>query len=185
MASPAVGPIAHPPECVLPPAAVREEALYERLRALGISWHTHAHPSVFTVEEARALRGTLPGTHTKNLFLADKRGGLWLVVAREELSIDLNALSRQIGAPRFSFAKSKTMVAALGVAPGAVTPFALMNDDEHRVTAILDEGMLHNGPLNFHPLRNDRTSAIASADLVRFLRSSGHEPLIAALPEKP
>ncbi len=77
------------------------------------------------------------------------------------------------------------MAAALGVAPGAVTPLALMNDDEHRVTAILDDVMLRNDPLNFHPLRNDRTTAIASADLVRFVRSSGHEPLIAALPERP
>jgi Ala-tRNA(Pro) deacylase len=139
---------------------------------------------VFTVEEAQNLRGQLPGTHTKNLFLEDKRGALWLVVAREELRVDLNALSRAIGAPRFSFGKPERLVEALGIAPGAVTPFAMMNAAPGTVTMILDREMLDRDPLNFHPCRNDRTTAIAAADLLRFLRACRHEPRLEVLPER-
>lgn len=170
------------PAAALPPPEAREAALMARLTALGLSTVTHAHDPVFTVEEAQALRGTLPGGHTKNLFLKDKKAGLWLVVAREDLAIDLNALSKQLGAPRFSFGSPDLLVAVLGVPPGSVTPFALINDPEARVRVVLDAGMLALDPLNFHPLRNDRTTAIAPADLLAFVRATGHEPDIATLP---
>jgi Ala-tRNA(Pro) deacylase len=172
-------------EAQLPAADAREAALYERLSALGVAWQTHAHVPVFTVEEARNLRGQLPGTHTKNLFLEDKRGSLWLVVAREQLRIDLNAFSKAIGAPRFSFGKPERLVETLGIAPGAVTPFAMMNAAPGSVTIVLDAGMLGHDPLNFHPCRNDKTTAIASAGLVRFLEACGHRPRIETLPERP
>jgi Ala-tRNA(Pro) deacylase len=165
-------------------AEEREAALYARLSALGIPWRTHAHAPVYTVEEARALRGNLPGTHTKNLFLEDRRGGLWLVVAREDLLVDLNALSKALNAPRFSFGKPERMIETLGIAPGAVTPFALMNDFGRHVSAVLDEGILGHEPVNFHPLRNDKTTSIAAADLLRFLDACGHAPRICALPER-
>jgi Ala-tRNA(Pro) deacylase len=171
-------------EAGLPSADAREAALYARLSALGIAWQTHAHVPVFTVEEARNLRGQLPGTHTKNLFLEDKRGGLWLVVAREELRVDLNALSRATGAPRFSFGKPEKLVEALGIAPGAVTPFAMMNAAPGSVTVVLDRGMIGSDPLNFHPCRNDKTTAISSAGLVRFLEACGHAPRMETLPER-
>jgi Ala-tRNA(Pro) deacylase len=172
-------------EAQIPSADEREEALYERLRLMHITWRTHAHVPVFTVEEARNLRGQLPGTHTKNLFLEDKRGNLWLVVAREELRVDLNALSKAIGAPRFSFGRPENLVTALGIAPGAVTPFAMMNAAPGTVTIVLDRGMMDADTLNFHPCRNDRTTAIAAADLVRFLEGSGHAPRIENIPERP
>lgn len=171
-------------ESRLPAPELRESALYQRFAALGIGWRTHAHAPVFTVEEAQALRGALPGTHTKNLFLEDKRGRLWLVVAREELRIDLNAAAKTLGCPRFSFGRPGRLVEALGITPGAVTPFALMNDTAGRVTAVFDEGILGSGPVNFHPLRNDRTTAIAAPDVLRFVRACAHEPLIVALPER-
>jgi len=162
----------------------REAALYRRLAALSIAWITHAHMPVFTVEEARAARVEhLPGTHTKNLFLESKKGGLFLVVAREDLRLDLNALARALGVSRFSFGKTELLMEVLGIAPGAVSPFALMNDSNLRVRAIVDEGMLARDPLNFHPLRNDRTTAIVAADLLRFMRDTGHEPLVMKLPE--
>ena len=165
-------------------AEERENALYGLFRTLGIPWTTHSHAPVFTVEEAQALRGALPGTHTKNLFLEDRKGRLWLVVAREELSVDLNALAKQLGAPRFSFGKPDQLRRVLGVAPGAVTPFALMNDKDGLVTAVFDEEMLKRDPVNFHPLRNDRTTALRAADLLRFARATGHEPMIVPLPER-
>jgi len=172
-------------ESLLPSPDAREAALYARFAALGIEWKTHAHAPVFTVEEARALRGALPGTHTKNLFLEDKRGVLWLLVAREDSRIDLNLLAKALGAPRFSFGRPERLVEGLGITPGAVTPFALMNDTACRVTAIFEAAMLAADPINFHPLRNDRTTAIAAADLLRFARGCAHEPRIMALPEKP
>jgi Ala-tRNA(Pro) deacylase len=168
----------------LPSADTRERSLYERLKALGISWVTHAHAPVFTVEEASALYATQPGGHTKNLFLKDKKDGLWLVVARDELRIDLNALARELGAPRFSFGSAELLIASLGVEPGSVTPFAIMNDVGGKVRIVLDEGMLALEPLNFHPLRNDRTTAITAADLLKFVRACEHEPVIAKLPER-
>lgn len=169
-------------EAGLAPPAFREAALYARFTELGIVWKTYEHAAVFTVDEAAQLYAQQPGGHTKNLFLKDKKNGLWLVVARDDLSIDLSALSKQLGAPRFSFGSAELLMEALGVAPGSVTPFALMNDGAHRVRCVLDAGMLALEPLNFHPLRNDRTTAISSADLLRFVRAVSGEPVIAALP---
>jgi Ala-tRNA(Pro) deacylase len=161
----------------------REAALYQRLSALGIAWKTYEHIPVFTVAEADAVHDSVPGGHTKNLFLKDKKGGLWLVVVRDRLRVNLNALAKQLAAPRFSFGSAELLAATLGIEPGSVTPFALMNDTARLVRPILDEAMLAQDPLNFHPLRNDRTTAIAPGDLVRFVRFSGHEPIIAKLPE--
>lgn len=161
----------------------REVALYERLRALGIAWKTYKHKPVFTVAEADSVHASVPGGHTKNLFLKDKKGGLWLVVVRDRLRVDLNALAKQLTAPRFSFGSADLLIATLGIEPGSVTPFALINDPSCLVRPILDEGMLALDPLNFHPLRNDRTTAIAPSDLLRFVRACGHAPIIATLPE--
>jgi Ala-tRNA(Pro) deacylase len=168
----------------LPTPEAREAALDRRLMTLGIKTHTFSHAPVFTVEEAKALRGRIVGGHTKNLFLKDKKDGLWLVVAREEMRIDLNALAKQLGCPRFSFGSPELLVAALGIPPGSVTPFALMNDRNAKVHVVLDEGMMTLDPLNFHPLRNDRTTAIAPNDLLKFIRDTGHEPRIVQLPER-
>ena len=171
-------------EAQLPSADAREAALCARLDALGIAWTIHAHAPVFTVEEAQSLRGSLPGTHTKNLFLKDKGGGLWLVVAREELRIDLNALSKVLDAPRFSFGKPELMVETLGIAPGTVTPCALMHDVHLRVTAVFDKAMMEGKILNFHPLRNDKTMAIAAQDLLKFTDETCHMPRLMVLPEQ-
>jgi len=161
----------------------RESQLTARLGALNITWTTHEHRPVFTVEEAADVSDHLPGGHTKNLFLKDKKGGLWLAVVRAALRVDLNALAKQIGAPRFSFGSPELLVQTLAITPGSVTPFALMYDTENKVRPILDAAMLEMAPLNFHPLRNDRTTAIAPADLLRFIESCGHAPLIVPIPE--
>ncbi len=165
-----------------PPAT--DQDLFAFLDALQISHTTYEHPPVFTVEESRLHCTHVPGLHTKNLFLRDRKDGLWLVVAREDVRADLNALAKQLGAGRFSFGAADLLVATLGVPPGSVTPFALMNDTEQRVRVVLDADMLGCDPLNFHPLRNDRTTAISASDLVRFIRATGHEPSTATLPER-
>jgi Ala-tRNA(Pro) deacylase len=157
---------------------VTPAALFARLDALGIAQRTYSHPPVFTVAEAVALRGRLPGGHCKSLFLKDKKGGLWLVVSLEDCPIDLKALADRLGAPRFSFGSAELLHAVLGVRPGSVTPFAAINDAERRVTVVLQRAMLGHDPLNYHPLENDRTTAVAPDDLVRFLEACGHLPRI-------
>ncbi len=139
---------------------------------------------MFTVEESQVACAHIPGGHTKNLFLKDRKDALWLVVAREALRIDLNALAKQLGVARFSFGSAELLIETLGVPPGSVTPFAIVNDREKIVRVVLDDGMLSIDPLNFHPLRNDRTTAISPEDLLKFIRATGHEPLIAKLQER-
>jgi Ala-tRNA(Pro) deacylase len=168
----------------LPSPDEREAVLYARLREIGIAWTEHAHAPVFTVAEAAALYASQPGGHTKNLFLKDRKDGLWLVVARDDRAIDLNALTKALGVTRFSFGSADLLAQTLGVEPGSVTPFAIINDTVGRVRVVLDEAMLALDPLNFHPLRNDRTTAITAADLLKFLRACEHEPVIARLPER-
>jgi Ala-tRNA(Pro) deacylase len=167
----------------LPSPDAREAALYERLRALSITWARHEHVPVFTVEEAAVVNASQPGGHTKNLFLKDKKGGLWLVVLRDDFRLDLNALSRQLASPRFSFGSGELLMTTLGVPPGSVTPFALINDPGNKVRVVLDEAMLRHEPINFHPLRNDRTIAVTAADLLKFVADCGHAPRIETLPE--
>jgi len=154
------------------------DQLFARLDALGIAHRTYAHAPVFTVAEAVALRGALPGGHCKSLFLKDKKGRLWLAVVLEQRRVDLKRLADALGAPRFSFGSPEQLYAALGVRPGSVTPFALVNDADRRVTVVLDKAMLGHDLLNYHPLENERTTAISPSDLLRFIGACGHEPCI-------
>jgi Ala-tRNA(Pro) deacylase len=163
------------------PGPFTPDRLFARLDALGIAHRTYTHPPVFTVAEAVALRGQLPGGHCKSLFLRDKKGGLWLLVALEERRIDLKRLADALGAPRFSFGGAELLFEVLGVRPGSVTPFALVNDPAQRVAVVLDRGMLEHDPLNYHPLENHRTTAIAPGDLLRFIAACGHRPRIVEL----
>jgi Ala-tRNA(Pro) deacylase len=160
------------------PMPLTPEQLFCRLDALGIAHRTYAHPPVFTVADAVRLRGRLPGGHCKSLFLQDKKGGLWLLVTLEERRLDLKRLAAHLAAPRFSFGGAALLSDALGVTPGSVTPFALANDALVRVAPVLDAAMLEQDPVNYHPLANDRTTAIAAKDLLRFITASGHVPRI-------
>jgi len=157
------------------------EQLFQRLAELGIETNTVEHDAVYTVEEARALRGDLPGAHSKNLFLKDKKGVIWLVVCDADRPIDLKVLRKQIGAGHLSFGKPDLLEEILGVEPGAVTPFGLINDQERRVQVVLDKEMLEASPLNFHPLDNTATTQIEAHDLIAFIRSCGHDPRIVEL----
>lgn len=153
--------------------------LFAALDGLGIPHSTVRHPPLFTVEESRTLRGPIPGGHTKNLFLRDKKGALFLVVALEDALIDLKGLHRRLGASgRFSFGSADLLREALGVEPGSVSPFGAINDTQGRVAVVLDAPMLEQRTLNYHPLTNTMTTAIARDDLVRFLVWTGHTPRI-------
>jgi Ala-tRNA(Pro) deacylase len=158
--------------------------LFAYLDRLGIAQTTVSHPPLFTVEQSQALRGTIPGGHTKNLFLKDKKGALFLVTALEDAVIELKSLHRRLGASgRFSFGAADLMRATLGIEPGAVTPFAAINDAERRVQVVLDAALMRHDTINCHPLTNAMTTSIARADLVRFLESTGHPPRIEAVAE--
>jgi Ala-tRNA(Pro) deacylase len=155
---------------------VTSDELLARLAELGIAARTVEHRPVFTLEEARQVRGDLPGTHTKSLFLRDKKGKMWMVVALESRALDLKALAVRLGAKHLSFGSPERLLRHLGVIPGAVSPFAVVNDGERVVKVVLDRAVLAQDPVNLHPLDNARTTAIAAADLVRFLEAEGHAP---------
>jgi Ala-tRNA(Pro) deacylase len=156
--------------------------LFAVLDLLGIAHCTVSHPPLFTVEQSRALRGTIPGGHTKNLFLKDKKGALFLVVALEDAAIELKSLHRRLGASgRFSFGSADLLREVLGVTPGSVTPFAVLNDTALHVAVVLDAAMMAHETLNYHPLDNTMTTAIARGDLVTFLEATRHIPRIVAL----
>jgi Ala-tRNA(Pro) deacylase len=158
--------------------------LFALLDRLGIAHTTVSHPALFTVAESQSLRGSIPGGHTKNLFLKDKKDALYLVTALEDAAIALKSLHRTIGASgRFSFASADTMREVLGIEPGAVTPFAAMNDGAARVSVVLDATLMTHATINCHPLVNTMTTSIGRDDLVRFLTATGHPPRILAVAE--
>jgi Ala-tRNA(Pro) deacylase len=160
--------------------ATRQDLL-ARLAELGIATTTLDHEAVFTVAESSKLERELPGGHTKNLFLKDKKGKLYLVVALGHAHIDLKTLPKALGSDRLSFGRPELLLEILGVPAGSVTPFALINDKARLVTVILDAGMMRHERLNFHPLENTATTNIAREDLVAFIRACGHEPRVLAV----
>ena len=165
---------------------VTPDQFFAVLDALGIAYKTVKHPPLFTVEQSRVLRGQIPGGHTKNLFLRDKKYELYLVVALEDADIELKGLHRRLGASgRFSFGSSNLLREVLGVEPGAVTPFGAINDTQGRVTIVLDTPMMEHETLNYHPLVNTMTTSIKRDDLLKFLRSTGHVPRIERVSGRP
>jgi Ala-tRNA(Pro) deacylase len=162
--------------------ATTPDQLFTYLDSLGIAHKTVHHAPVFTVEEAQAWRGEVDGGQTKNLFLRDKKGALFLVVAPEDAAIELKSLHRLLGASgRFSFASAEAMREFLGVEPGSVTPFAVINDAGRQVAVVLDAAMMAHDALNFHPLVNTATTTISRAGLLAFLQATGHPPRIVAV----
>lgn len=156
--------------------------LFAYLDTLEVAHKTVTHPAVFTVEEARDLRGAIAGGHTKNLFLRDVKGAIYLVIAPENAAIELRGLHRLLGASgRFSFGSADLMREVLGVAPGSVTPFAAINDKDQRVTIVLDAALVAHETLNFHPLVNTATTSISREGLLKFLAATGHAPRIEIL----
>jgi Ala-tRNA(Pro) deacylase len=164
------------------PMPASPEDLLAYLATLSIETETIDHPPLHTVEDSRALRGDIAGGHTKNLFVKDKKSNVFLLVLGEATVVDLKRVHERIGAQgRVSFGSAELLEEVWGVRPGAVTPFGAINDKAGKVRVVLDEAMMRHERLNFHPLVNTRTTGLKSADLIKFLRATGHEPLIAAL----
>ncbi len=160
---------------------VTREQLFGRLTALGIATETVEHEAVFTVAESDRLERELPGGHTKNLFLKDAKDRLFLVVAQSHTQVDLKTLHKRIGAARLSFGKPDLLMEVLGVPPGSVTALSVINDDQKRVSVVVDRRLMGYERINCHPLVNTATTSLARDDLFRFMRACGHEPLVVAI----
>lgn len=158
--------------------------LFSFLDELGITYQNHEHDPVFTVSESQALRDEIPGGHTKNLFLKDKKGRYFLLTVGEEATIDLKSIHGVIGAQgRVSFGKPEPLLALLGVIPGAVTAFGVINDTDQAVTLLFDEALMRHDVINCHPLRNDATTSISVADMKQFVEATGHAYRVLKLSE--
>jgi Ala-tRNA(Pro) deacylase len=156
--------------------------LFAYLDKLSVAHDTVDHPPLHTVEESQALRGQIPGGHSKNLFVKDKKSRLFLLTLGEDTQIDLKRVHEKIGASgRVSFGSGELLEEVLGVRPGAVTPFGALNDAAGRVTVVLDADLMAQPRVNFHPLVNTKTTGVSPDGLKAFLRATGHEPLIVAL----
>ncbi len=151
-----------------------EKPLFALLDRLGLPTTTVTHAKVFTVAESHLVKTEIPGGHTKNLFMKDKQGQLVLISAHAESQLPLNQVHKALGTQRLSFTEAPLLWEALGVTPGSVTGFALMNDQAKRVRFVMDEALLAHETLNFHPLRNDMTTSISREDFLGFAEATGH-----------
>jgi Ala-tRNA(Pro) deacylase len=162
------------------------DSLFAALDSMGIVHETVSHPALFTVEQSKELRGGIPGAHTKNLFLKDKKGRLFLVTAVENTVVDLKRLHEIVGGSgRLSFGNPEQLMAHLGVAPGSVTAFGVVNDTAGAVTMIIDQRLADYERINCHPLVNTMTTGVSYADLLTFLHTTGHTPQVLKVGEGP
>ena len=156
--------------------ALTPEELLADLTRLGFAHHTIAHEALFTVEQSKALYVKMPGGQTKNLFIKDKKGRHFLVAMEHDALVDLKTIHTRLGGQgRVSFGNAEDMQSYLGVAPGSVTLFGIINDTSYHVTVFIDEGLLSHDKINAHPLTNEATTNIATADMLRFLEAHGHK----------
>jgi len=161
--------------------AADRNTLFARLEELGIPTTTIEHAPTFTVEESASLRKTLPGAHTKSLFLTDSCGRMVLVVAKDDTRVDLKGLAARLQAGRFSFGKAEVLEAVLGVSAGSVTPFALINSSAAGIAVVVDRTLMDFAEVNCHPLINTATTRLSTRDLIGFIKACGHEPIIVPL----
>lgn len=157
---------------------VGRDAMLGHLDQLGLDYANHDHPAVFRVEEGEAIKAAIPGAHTKNLFLKDAKGRLWLISALGETVIDLKRLHTVIGSARLSFGSAELMQQVLGVTPGSVTALALANDAEGQVTFVLDRALAEAALVNFHPLVNTATTTLGQEAFRAFLTAHGRTPMV-------
>jgi Ala-tRNA(Pro) deacylase len=161
-----------------PSVSAAETELFAFLDVIGVAHNTHRHPPVFRVEEGLEIKAALPGGHTKNLFLKDAKGRLWLVSALGETRVDLKALPAVIGSAKLSFGSEALLEETLGVRAGSVTAFALIKDTEHKVSFVLDAALMAYELVNFHPLTNTATTAVSREGFLAFLDALGVAPII-------
>lgn len=163
------------------PLPTSADKLFEILKNLGISYELHHHAPIFTVEEGEHLKVSIPGIHCRNLFVRDKKEEMFLVVAANETRIDMKKLSNVLGCGRLSFGSPDRLWRHLGIRPGSVCPFCIINDTDKKVRIMLDKQMMQAQRMNVHPLDNAMTVGLSPADLIRFIEHVGHKPEIVDL----
>ena len=159
-----------------------EPELYAEFERLGIGYALHKHPAVYTVEESQRICGEIPGAHVKNLLLRNKKNELWLVCAMHDTPVNMKELAAKIDSGRLSFANGEQLQTYLGTEPGSVSVLAIVNDAGNKVRVVFDERVLDADEVNFHPLRNDATVTLRTADVLRFLEAYHHPPLSIVIP---
>jgi len=153
----------------------QEQQVRARLEELGIAFTRHEHPPVATVEEAERHWAGIDATHCKNLFLRNQKGNRhYLVVVGHTKRVDLRAVADQIGDGKLSFGSPERLMTHLGLTPGSVSPFGLINDHGHQVRVVIDRDLKAATRLSFHPNINTVTLTVAAPDFARFLESSGN-----------
>jgi len=165
----------------LPPLPTSPEELLKKLQELEIQYEYHEHEAVFTVEESSKINDAIPGTHCRNLYLRDKKKKNFLIVAANGTEVDMKRLQESLGCGRLSFGSADRLWQYLGIRPGSVCPFTVINDKEHQVQIVLDASMMKSDIVNYHPLDNRLTIGISPANLLKFLEYTGHEPLVLDL----
>ncbi|MEZ5814682.1 MAG: prolyl-tRNA synthetase associated domain-containing protein [Alphaproteobacteria bacterium] len=161
----------------LEPLPTTPEALLQILRELNITYEIHYHEAVFTVEESAVINAEIPGTHCRNLYLRDKKKKNFLLVAANETQVDMKRLQEKLDCGRLSFGSADRLWQFLGIRPGSVCPFTLINDKDHEVQLILDAAMMQSEIVNYHPLDNRQTISLTPAGLLKFLAYTGHKPI--------
>jgi Ala-tRNA(Pro) deacylase len=154
------------------------DQLFAFFDQLGIAYTTIEHPPLFTVDDGREHWHRIPGMHCKNLFLKDKKDKIWLVVMPGDKRADLKQLGKQLGCRTLSFGKPELLLEIMGLTPGSVTIFGLINDTLKRITLVLDSEVAGSEMVNFHPLHNAASTAIRTEDLMKFIKALGYEPLV-------
>ena len=158
-----------------------DKNLFDQFAVLGIETTTVRHSPMFTVKDGEKELVDIPGGHCKTLFLKDKNQNLWLVVMLGKIRLDMKSLQKKLGSSRLSFAKPDLMWEVLGVEPGAVTPFVILNESARNIKVVLDKKMMKEKLLNYHPLRNDATTTISASDLLKFIYAMEHKPIVLDL----
>ena len=163
------------------PLPTSPESLMQKLDDLGVTYTRYDHEAVFTVAESEKIEADMPGTHCRNLFLRDKKKRMFLVVLPNDVEVDMKKLAPIIGSDRISFGSADRLWEFLGVRPGSVCPFAIINDPEHKIKLVLDESMMKADIVNYHPLINTMTLGLSPDGLITFIKDCGHDPLIVDL----
>jgi Ala-tRNA(Pro) deacylase len=155
------------------------QALLDYLAGLGVAYDLHHHKAVFTVAESEDVDAAIPGTHCRNLFLRDHKKNNFLVVLQNATEVEIKKLPELIGSSnKLSFGSAERLWECLGVKPGSVCPYSIINDTGHQVKICLDKSMMETEIVNFHPMVNTMTIGVKPADLIRFVESCGHVPHI-------
>ncbi len=149
--------------------------IYTFLGSLGIDYEKHDHPAVYTCEQADKYYSEDHGGRSKNLFLRNKKGNAhYLVILESKKRLNLKTLAYILDEDKLSFASEERMMKHLKITPGAVSPFALINNENNEVEVIVDEDLLQHEKLHYHPNVNTATLVLSSGDFVKFLASTGN-----------